>query len=47
MSRVDTPPARMTIRPSINVYTGLAFLSFLFTLAACGYTYWVYTVITS
>lgn len=37
MSPVDAP-ARMTVRPGVNVYTGLACLSCLATLAALVFT---------
>ena len=33
MTRLDTP-TRVTVRPTVNVYTGLAALSMLVTLAA-------------
>jgi len=36
MSRLDSP-ARMTVKPGVNVYTGLAALSCLATLAALVY----------
>ena len=29
MSRLDNPPARMTVRPGVNVYTGLAFVAMI------------------
>jgi len=36
MTRLDTP-TRVTVRPTINVYTGLTALSMLATLAALIY----------
>lgn len=44
MSRLDTP-ARVTVKPGMNVYTGLAALSALSTLAALGYAIWQYRVL--
>jgi hypothetical protein len=44
MSRLDAP-SRVTVRPSVNVYTGLAALSCLATLAALVYAFLQYSKI--
>lgn len=44
MSRLDSP-ARMTVKAGVNIYTGLAALSCLATLAALVYAVMQYMVI--
>jgi len=41
MTRLDSPN-RVTVKPAINVYSGLAVLSFLAIASALGYA--IYTV---
>lgn len=36
MTRLDSP-SRLTVKPGVNVYTGLAVLSFIATAAAFAY----------
>jgi len=45
MSRLETP-ARVTVKAGVNVYTGMAVLSFLATAAALVYAIMRYTELT-
>ncbi len=36
MTRLDTP-SRITVKPAVNVYSGLAVLSFIAVASALGY----------
>lgn len=44
MSRMNTPGV-IYVRPTNNIYTGLAFISMLVTLVALGYVAWRFNLL--